>query len=147
MPAPVSRDLRKTIEAGIGYPMLTVSMPDVPRGTLTYMTVQDRDEMVDRIIAELQKGQAGVHPAGCYPDPLHPGFWYITHGCTLRHRPPDVPDACQNCGHSAQGHVEGIGCSVGWVYDEQGCALAPDGCGCQWTHVHLSISEKEWRAS
>lgn len=51
---------------------------------------------------------------------------------------------CGGCGHDAQSHVQQIGCSTGWTYDGQGCAIGPDGCLCQWSHID-SPTERETR--
>lgn len=55
-------------------------------------------------------------------------------------------ETCSGCGHPAREHVMGIGCSHGWVYDDQGLAVT-DGCDCQWAHVSESMTEAEWRRS
>ena len=55
-------------------------------------------------------------------------------------------NVCGGCNHHAARHVQGIGCTAGWTYDEHGIATGTDGCLCEWAHTS-SMSEREWRAS
>lgn len=53
-------------------------------------------------------------------------------------------ETCGGCGHAAKEHIQQVGCTSGWTYDDQGVALAPNGCPCQWAHIS-SPTEKEAR--